>query len=549
MWFKNIFVKTLRDSRIAIFGWGGGLGLMMYAVLVAVASLTSTPEARQTLISLAQSYAFLAEPVRVDTPGGYATWKYGFTILIMAIWPLLVGSRMLRGEEDRGSLDVLLSLPRGRTQVALQKLAAMWTALLAMGALIGLFTYAGGIKAQANYGLVGAMLFSLNLVLFCGIFGGIALLISQFTQRAGTAAGATGGLLFFFIMLDMLHRVISGTEWISRLSPVYYYNLSKPLIPSYGANPGALFVLFALATIISGIAIWLFDHRDVGDAIMLPRWLRLPERQMTPDQALAPHSWSMRSIYLRGLAKVIAPTVWWTIGIAGFAGWMIIIVKQTESKLAELLQSTPTLANLIGNVGGGNAETNATMLSFFFIILPLLLMAFAIAQASRWGADEENGLQELLLATPQPRWIVLLARYGALATATVFIGVLTLVATALAASSSGIALNGGNLVAATLSMIPLGALVASLGYLLSGWLRTAIDTGILSFLLVAWFFITFVGPELSFPTLALRLSALYYYGTPLLNGLPLVNTLGILVVAIVALVLATVRFAQRDIGR
>ncbi len=548
MWFKNIYLKTIRDERIAIFGWGAGLGLMMYAVLAAVASLTSTADARQTLISLAQSYAFIAEPVRVDTPGGYATWKYGFTILIMALWPLLVGSRLLRGEEDRGSLDVLLSLPRGRTQVALQKLAAMWTALIAMGVLIGLFTYAGGVTAQANFGFGGAMLFSLNLVLFCGIFGGIALLISQFTQRAGTAAGATGGLLFFFIILDMLHRVIAGTEWISRLSPVYYYNLSKPLIPSYGANPGALLVLLVLATLVSGAAIWLFDHRDVGDVILLPRWLRLPERQVTSEQTLAPTSWSLRSIYLRGLAKVIAPMIWWTIGIAGFAGWMIIIVKQTESKLAELLKSTPALANLIGNVGGGNAETNATMLSFFFIILPLLLMAFAISQASRWGADEENGLQELLLATPQPRRTVLLARYGALATATVTIGVLTLIVTALAAATSGIALNGGNLVAATLSMIPLGALVASLGYLLSGWLRTAIDTGILSFLLVAWFFITFVGPELSFPTVALRLSALYYYGTPLLNGLPLVNMLGILVVSIVALALATVRFAQKDIG-
>ncbi|HEY7355025.1 MAG TPA: hypothetical protein VH590_01120 [Ktedonobacterales bacterium] len=47
----------------------------------------------------------------------------------------------------------------------------------------------------------------------------------------------------------------------------------------------------------------------------------------------------------------------------------------------------------------------------------------------------------------------------------------------------------------------------------------------------------------------LHLSALYYYGTPLINGLPLGNMLGVLAVAVVALALASVRFMRKDIGR
>ena len=125
MWFSSVFLKTLRDYRIAILGWGLGLGLLMYTVLSAVSALIATPAARADLVSLAGSFAWIAEPIHVDTAGGYATWKYGFTILIMALWPILVGSRMLRGEEERGSMDVLLSLPRGRARVALEKLAAI----------------------------------------------------------------------------------------------------------------------------------------------------------------------------------------------------------------------------------------------------------------------------------------------------------------------------------------------------------------------------------------------------------------------------------------
>ncbi|MDQ2716220.1 MAG: ABC transporter permease [Chloroflexota bacterium] len=549
MWFKSIYLKTLRDYRVAILGWGIGMGLLMYVVLAAVPSLIATPQARASVVSLSSSFAWIAEPVAVDTPGGYATWKYGLTILVIAIWPLLACSRLLRGEEERGSLDALLSLPRGRGRVALEKLAAVWTALLGMGLLIGLLTFAGGKSVSANFGLGDALLFGLDVALICSVFGSIALLLSQFTQERGTASGMTGGLLLIFIVLDMLHRVIPGTEWLSRLSPVYYYNLSKPIVPGYGTNPGALLILLALNIVLSGAALAFFVRRDIGRTVALPSFLRLPERATRPERALPVNAWSLRSVYTRSLGMIAVPTFWWTLAIAGFAGWMVVIAKQIEVQMASLYQSSPLLKDFLTKVGGGDLTTNATLLSALFAFLPLLLMAFAVTQANRWSADEEDGLQELVLATPQSRLTVLLARFGALTTATVIIGVLTLAATALASAATGLKLDGGNLAAASLSLIPLGLLIAALGYLLSGWLRTAIDTGLLSFLLVIWFFISFIGPELNWSDATLRLSAFYYYGTPLLHGLPLLDTLAVLAVAAAALVLASVRFVRKDIGR
>jgi ABC-2 type transport system permease protein len=549
MWFTSVYLRTLRDFRLAILGWSVGMGLSMFEVQATVGSLVSTPAARQTLVSLASTFAWNADTVAVDTVGGYATWKVGIFILLIAVWPLLACSRMLRGEEERGSLDVLLSLPRGRARVALEKLAAVWTALLLMGLLIALITFAGGKSFNADYSLGDALLFGLNLALISGVFGSIALLLSQFTQERGTAAGVTGGLLLVFIVLDMVHRVIPGTEWLSRLSPVYYYNLSKPLIPSYGTSPGGMLVLLVLSILLSGAAIWLFVRRDVGAPVALPSFLRLPERPVRPERALPVNAWSLRSVYARSLAKLAAPTFWWTLVIAGFAAWMVVVAKQTEDQLKTLAASSSFIKDLITRIGGGDVNFNANLLSALFVLLPLMLMAFAVTQANRWAADEEEGRQELVLSTPQPRLTVLLARFGALTTATVIIGVLTLALTALASAASGLALDGGNLAAATLSIIPLGLLVAALGYLFSGWLRTAVDIGLLSFLLLIWFFITFIGPGLNWPDAMLRLSAFYYYGTPLLHGLPTGDTLLVLAVAVVALVLASIRFVRKDIGR
>jgi len=137
---------------------------------------------------------------------------------------------------------------------------------------------------------------------------------------------------------------------------------------------------------------------------------------------------------------------------------------------------------------------------------------------------------------------------AALGTATVVISLITLAVAAVASSITGVSLDGGNLAAATLSMIPLALLVAAIGYLFSGWLRAAVETGLLSFLLVIWFFISFIGPGLNFPDATLRLSPFYYYGSPLLNGLQVTSMLGVIAVGGVALVLASARFARKDIA-
>ncbi len=509
MLFRNIYLKTLRDYRIAILGWGFGIGLLIFVVLSSFPSLVETPEARASLVSLGPSFAWIAEPIKIDTAGGYATFKYGFTVLVMALWPLLACSRMLRGEEERGSMDVLLSMPRGRGRVALEKLFAIWTALLLMGLLIGLMTYAGGMRVNADFSFGDALLSGLNLALACGVFGSIALLISQFTQERGTASGLTGGLLLIFIVLDMVHRVIPNTDWISHLSPIYYYNLNKPLVPGFGINVGPLLVLLALSIILSGSSILLFVRRDIGGIVKLPAWLRWPERAPRAEQVLPVNAWSLRSVYTRGLGMMVVPAIWWTLSIVGAAVWMVVIVKQTESQLATIAQSSPLLKDLITKVGGGDITTNATILSALFTFMPLLLMAFAVTQVNRWASDEEDGRLEMVLATPQPRLNVLLARFAALTTMLVIMGALTLAATELAAQAAGLKLDGGNVAVATLTTIPMGLLIAAIGFLFSGWLRTAIDTGLLSFLLVIWFSITFVGPELNWPDGVQRLSAFY----------------------------------------
>jgi ABC-2 type transport system permease protein len=550
VFFRSVFLKTLRDYRIAILGWGVGMGLVIVSPMASVATLISTPQQRAALAALAAQFAWNADPVAADTIGGYATFKIGVFIFLICVWPLLAASRTLRGEEDRGSLDVLLSMPRSRARIALEKVAAIWTALLLIGLIAGVIAYLGGRGFTADFTLADALLFGLDLTLICMVFGGVALLISQFTHERGPAAGATGGLLVLFIVLDMAHRVIPHTDWISQLSPIYYYNLSKPLIPSYGTSLSGMLVLLALAILLTGAAVWLFVRRDAGDVVGVPGLSRFLSRPAPASRALPTGDWSLGSVYARSLGMIAWPTFWWTLMIGGFAGWMVLVVEQMVSKLNDLFSSQPSslAVQILRNVGGGGTQLNALFLGAMFEILPVLLMAFAVTQVNRWSADEDDGRLEIILSTPQPRSTVMLGRFAALATATIVVGVVTLVAAWIASAAAGVELSSTNLAEATLGMVPLGLLIAAIGYLGAGWLRTAADTGLISFLLAGWFLVSFVGPDLKWPEATLRLSPFYYYGTPLLHGLEFANLALVVAVGAVVLAIATLRFARKDIG-
>lgn len=546
MWFRNVYLRSLRDLRAGIFGWGLGMSLTMCVTMASVGDLVRTPEARAQLATIARSFQWNAAAVGVDTVGGYAMFKTGIFVFLVCLWPLLAATRLLRGEEQQGTLDVLLAQPHGRLRVGLEKVAALASALTAMGLVMGLVLYGGGRAFTGEFGLGDALAYGLDVTLLCAVVAGFGLLVSQFTGERGAAAGWTAGFLLVSIAIDMLHRVAPGTLWISRLSPIYYFNLSKPLVPGH-IDPGGYLVQLGLAVLMGTAAIWLFTLRDLGAGLPLGRWLRLPERR--PRAAVLPAGdWSLGSVYARGLATLALPTVWWTVGIAGGGLYLIYAIRTVGDQLSSLAASTPSLRGYLETVGGRGLAMNELFLSATFVMLPLLLMAFAVTQVSRWASDEEDGRLELVLATPQRRDAVILGRFAALATATVAVSAITLAATWTVAVATGFALDAGHLAAAVLGMIPLALLTAAIGYLASGWVRAAVDTGLISFVVGAWFFLNYLGPDLKVPPAALHLSAFYYYGTPLVHGVAWADVLALLIAGGLALAAATWRFARKDIA-
>ena len=553
MWLRNVFLKSLRDCRLPIVGWGVGFGVVVPVTFAGVSLMLASAVRREEILALTRNpvIRLFAEPVSVETPGGYATWRLSMLLPMVALWALLVVSRMTRGEEESGALDVLLSISGSRRRVAVQKLAAVASALTLIGALIAVLVLAGARVTRVELEPLRAVLFGLNTTLFALVFAALAFVVAQFTRERRPAAGATAILLGVSFLLTSVGRVVPDYAWIARLSPLYYFELNKPLVAEHPVNVGGLVTMTLLAVALTLVGLALVVRRDVGAPYIL---VESYFRERPRSRALPIESWSLRSLMMRHARVVAAPALWWAVGLGCYSMLVTMLLRQVQQNLrellADLLRTQPQFAPMIERfTGGGDTASNMVFLNAVFAVLVVVVVAFAASLANRWASDEEEGRLDVVLATPSPRSHVMVTRFAAGALGLAIVTGSILAGTALASALVDMPLNLGRVAAASFGMIPIGLVVASIGYLLAGWLRTYAVTGLLTAFILASFALTLLAPLFNWPKALLHFSLFDQYGMPLVDGLHGGRVIGQLGVAIALFVAAVIRFDRKDLTR
>jgi ABC-2 type transport system permease protein len=264
---NSVFLKTVRDLRRGLLWLSLGL-VGLVALLVAVyptvrdnPDLTKLvkqyPDALKSLLSFGGG-------VDYTSGAGYlGSELFSFMIpLLFLVAAIGAGARAIAGEEEKGTLDLLLANPVSRRRVVLEKLGALVLELLALGVVlwVGLVigSHAATMKVSAAHLGAGAT----AAVLLGVTFGTISLLIGAASGKRGLAAGLSAALAVAAYVVISLAPLVSGLEPLQRLSPVYHYAASDPLRNGLEARHVA--VLAGIALVAAVLAVATFDRRDIS---------------------------------------------------------------------------------------------------------------------------------------------------------------------------------------------------------------------------------------------------------------------------------------------
>lgn len=260
----SVFERTFHEQRRALVGWVASLVLLA----LAMTALYPTIRGNKQLVTLHETY-----PKALRSLFGISDLASGVGFLRAEIFslvgPLLIiilavlwGGDVIAGEEDRGTIDILMANPISRRRVILEK----WAALLVGVALAGVGLAAGlaiGISAVGMHvGWTEVAAAVVATILIGMLFGTTALALGAATGRRGLARGVTAALAVVAYLVSSLSDLVTWIQPIRPASPWYHALGTDPL--ASGFQTWHLLVLVALTAMCAYAAILGFERRDLG---------------------------------------------------------------------------------------------------------------------------------------------------------------------------------------------------------------------------------------------------------------------------------------------
>lgn len=182
--------------------------------------------------------------------------------MLLIMFAATSGARAIAGDEEAGTLDLLLAHPVSRTRLVLERFGALVASIALLGSLVWAATLAAIAGAGIGIGAGRITAATLGLTLLAVAFGAIALTVGAISGRRGPVLGVTAALAVAAYLAYSFAPQVDGLEGLRNLSPFHYYLGADPL--RTGFHLGHLAVLVAIPLALLGIALWSFNRRDIA---------------------------------------------------------------------------------------------------------------------------------------------------------------------------------------------------------------------------------------------------------------------------------------------
>lgn len=255
--------RSLADSWRGLIGWALGLAAVAGLYLPLFPSFGGGSQFADIIDSLPPELVSALNYDQITSGAGYTQGTVygllGFVLLTIAAtgW----AAAAIAGDDERGTLELTLAHGVSRTQLVLERSAAIAIKLTALISWITIIVLALNGPSELDLAVGNVIAGGIALLGLSLLTAMVGVLAGALVGRRVIAVGAAAGLAVAAYAANAVGNQSPDLEWLHAVSPYHWAFGQSPLADGLSA-PVALLYALAVLALIGAVA--AFRRRDVG---------------------------------------------------------------------------------------------------------------------------------------------------------------------------------------------------------------------------------------------------------------------------------------------
>lgn len=261
----EVLTEALRERRRALVWWTLGIAALVALTVAFYPSIRDDPGLSGYAEELPESLRALFAGGELDlvSPAGYLNSQLFALMapLLLLIFAIGAGAAAVAGEEERGTLDLLLAQPLRRRNYVAQRFLALAGLVAALSAVLLAAVALGSLAVDLEIGFGKLVAATGSVALLALLFGAIAQAAGAVAPGRGRAIAIAAGVAVAAWLLDGFGQSVDALEAWRPLSPYYQALGSNPLREGIPWDGWAILAAgTALALLVAAVGL---ERRDI----------------------------------------------------------------------------------------------------------------------------------------------------------------------------------------------------------------------------------------------------------------------------------------------
>jgi len=523
-WFS--FRQTIKGA-VLIGILAGGMAIMQAFAYQATFPTKSDREHFAASLEAAPGLGVIyGEAKNIESPAGYMVYRTSPILgVIIAVWGIVVTTKLLRGQEEDGKLELICAGATTRLNTTINLLlgfsGSILIAFLITAAIICTVRLSQDISLSFSHcALVAAATF-LPGIMACGL----SVATCQFFSSRRRVLFWCLGVTIVLFALRSIGNTAPHLYWLKNFTPFGWADQLSPVIdPRYGWLWPFLLVL---PLVLLGIII--ATKRDIGEGIIKTR------------DTVRSHFNLLRN------ATQFAVRENWIV----FLGWTLaalvitVVIASLTSVATDALTSSTSLSTIVSRLGSAH-DLKIAFIGSGMVFTVMILLVMATVSLGAICSEETKNYLDTLLTHPIRRTSWLISRFAIVVVTICVIALLCSLAAWLSANAQHITFDLGNFLLVGLTLGGTIIFTFGVGTLLYGlWPRIA-TAGM--YVIIIWsFVIDLLGSVVTLDDRLTKSSLFHYIATSPSKSPDWHTFLWLSVLGITLAALGVFAFSKRDI--